>query len=435
MLHGSPASPANEAPVRPSAWVALAVLLLVYVLNFLDRTLIYVLFPGIRKEMAFTDLQLALLGTTSFVIFYTALGIPFGRLADRVSRRKLIAAGLAIWSVFSGITGFASDFWSIFFCRVMVGVGEATLGPAAMSLLASLFPASRRATVQSLFSAGIPVGAAAALFLGAKIAEGEGWRAAFIWLGFPGLALAVGVLPLPEPARDPVVAVSGGSTGVFEDMRTLAAVPALRWTILGYALFAVASNSLSIWVPSLLRTMHDLPLAHVGRVTGLAMLTAGGLATAMGGWVADRFRKRGPAGRLRFTMLLAVVSAPVWGLLAGAAPGSVDIVTAAFFSLAGLGLAWLGPAAADISELAPERLRGLAIAAYFFVVNVVGYGAAPPLLGWISDRLKEDGVGHPMASTLLVACPLACLLAAAALWRAARLREVPTNIDAASLAH
>src|SRR5207248_6471318 len=117
------------------SWYALALLTLIYVLNFLDRTLIYILFPPIKKEMSFSDLQLALLGTTSFVIFYTLLGIPFGRLADRSVRKNIIAVGLAVWSLFSGLTGFAHGFWSIFFCRVMVGVCEATLGPAALSLL------------------------------------------------------------------------------------------------------------------------------------------------------------------------------------------------------------------------------------------------------------------------------------------------------------
>ncbi|HND32786.1 MAG TPA: MFS transporter, partial [Myxococcota bacterium] len=120
MLHHSMDAAVNRSPT-PAAWASLALLCLVYLLNFLDRTLIYILFPLIKKELVFDDLQLALLGTSSFVIFYTILGIPFGRLADRVSRKKMIAAGLVIWSLFSGLTGVASDFWSIFFCRVMVG--------------------------------------------------------------------------------------------------------------------------------------------------------------------------------------------------------------------------------------------------------------------------------------------------------------------------
>src|SRR5437016_14400970 len=111
----------SESRAPAYAWYALAVLTAVYVLNFLDRTLIYILFTPIKKEMAFSDLQLALLGTTSFVIFYTLLGVPFGMIADRTSRKVIIGIGLAIWSLFSGLTGFATSFWTLFFCRVMVG--------------------------------------------------------------------------------------------------------------------------------------------------------------------------------------------------------------------------------------------------------------------------------------------------------------------------
>src|SRR5678815_4037899 len=183
------------------AWYALALLTLVYVLNFLDRSLIYILFTPIKKEMSFSDLQLALLGTTSFVIFYTALGIPFGRLADRAVRKNMIAGGLAVWSIFSGLTGFADSFWSLFFCRVMVGVGEATLGPAALSLLSDYFPPRRRATVQAIYSSGIAVGAGLAFFLGGWVGQHFGWRWAFYLLGFPGLLFAVLVFLLKEKPR------------------------------------------------------------------------------------------------------------------------------------------------------------------------------------------------------------------------------------------
>src|SRR5258707_7366711 len=132
--------PVVSDKVPAYSWYALIVLTLVYVLNFLDRTLIYILFTPIKKEMAFSDLQLALLGTTSFVIFYTLLGIPFGRLADRVSRKNMIADGLAVWSLFSALTGFAKGFWPMFFGRLLVGVGAPPLGPAALSLLSDYFP-------------------------------------------------------------------------------------------------------------------------------------------------------------------------------------------------------------------------------------------------------------------------------------------------------
>ena len=128
----------NKIPVY--SWYALGLLTLIYVMNFIDRVLIYLLFAPIKQDMHFTDLQLALLGSTSFVIFYTLLGIPFGRFADKVSRKKLIAFGLAVWSIFSGLTGFAHDFWMIFICRMMVGIGEASLGPAALITIKRLLP-------------------------------------------------------------------------------------------------------------------------------------------------------------------------------------------------------------------------------------------------------------------------------------------------------
>lgn len=397
------ASPARTT----SPWFALGVLGLVYLMNFLDRTLIYILFSPIKKELVFTDLQLALLGSTSFVLFYTTLGVPFGRLADRVSRTKLIAAGLVTWSVFSGLTGFATGFWTLFACRVMVGVGEATLGPAAMSLLSDLFDAKQRGTVQSVYSAGIPLGAAAAFFLGGHVAEVWGWRSAFWMLGFPGVALAAVVLTLPDPRRGVVLPKEP------TDWRPLLGSTALRWHVAGYALMAVASNSLSIWVPSLLGRVHQIPLTTIGNLSGLSMAIAGGLGTMLGGYGADRLAIVARSSRMRFGMLLALACAPVWALLLFAP--TVSVVYVAYFLLAGLGLAWLGPAAADVHEIVGPKLRGVGIASYFLVVNLVGYGAAPAMVGWLSDKVG-------LTSSLIV-CPAACCVAAFCLWRGDLLRR------------
>ncbi len=197
------------------AWYALVVLTLVYVLNFLDRSLIYILFTPIKAEMKLSDLQLALLGTTPFVIFYTLLGIPFGRLA------------------------------------VMVGVGEATLGPAVLSLLSDYFPPRMRATVQGVYSSGVALESGAAFFLGGWIGQSYGWRWAFYLLGFPGLLLAAVVFFLREQprGRTETVAIRYGS------------VP-LRYLYVGYALFGLASNNLGIWVPTFFVRVHEWPRAH-----------------------------------------------------------------------------------------------------------------------------------------------------------------------------
>jgi len=408
----APASAAGPAAVPgPAAWASLALLFLVYLMNFLDRTLIFILFGPIKKEMVFSDLQLALLGSTAFVLFYTTLGLPFGRLADRVSRVRMIAVGLAVWSLFSGMTGFATGFWSLFLCRVMVGVGEATLGPAAMSLLSDLFPPARRAQVQSLYSAGIPLGAAAAFFFGGQIGATWGWRWAFISLGFPGLLLALVVLLIPEPPRGASEQKDGAAQPSVRDL--LASVP-LRWHVSGYALMAVAGNSLSIWVPSLLSRAYAMPLTEIGNLSGLSMAVSGGLATAFGGGIADRFRRQRRGGRLRFSMLLAITCVPLW--LALLFSGDTRVMGACFFLLAGFGLAWLGPAAADIHDCTGPKLRGLGIAAYFLIVNLVGYGIAPLIVGKVSD-LIGTGADPGRLAWALVSAPVACAGAAICLWR------------------
>lgn len=411
----APASP-TAAGTSPDGVRGLALLLLVYVFNFLDRNLILMQFGALKKEFTLSDTELALLGTTSFVLFYTLLGVPFGRLADRVSRTKMIAVGLFTWSLFSGLTGFAQGFWALFACRVMVGVGEATLGPAALSLLADWFPPHRRATVQSIYSAGVPLGAAAAFFLGGWIGQEWGWRPAFYVLGFPGIALAILVWLLPEPKRTtpPPAPSAGPAPGAW---RALFGAPGFGWHIAGYATFAAASYALSIWVPKLLQLGFGVDQARVGLLAGLGSLVSGGLATAFGGWAADKFEARGPGGRMRFSAILAILCAPLWVVLLHG--GSLPLMFAAYALLLGLGLAWLGPAAADMVGIAGPVHRGMAVGVYLFAVNLVGYGIAPPLTGLLADSL--GGATNPMAARdALMVAPLCCVAAAALLWRGSR---------------
>lgn len=401
------------------SWYVLAVLTAVYVLNFLDRTLIYILFTPIKKEMAFTDLQLALLGTTSFVIFYTLLGIPFGRLADRTVRKNLIGGGLAVWSLFSGLTGFADSFWTIFFCRVMVGVGEATLGPAALSLLSDFFPVRMRGTVQSIYSTGIAVGGGLAFFLGGWIGQEFGWRWAFYLLGFPGLVLAGAVFLLREPprGRTETAAVLQSSS----DWRTLFRSVPLRYLFIGYALFALASNNLVIWVPTFFVRVHDLSLKTIGTAAGLLSIFVGIPAMILGGYFSDRFSRRFSGGRMAFSACAAVASIPLWiGLLF---TNNLALLLIINIVLYGLAIMWVGPATADAHDISGPHLRGLAIGIFFSTVNLVAYGIGAPLIGKISDMLGVAVNPGQMRYSLLVA-PLACALSAVLLWLGSRSRAV-----------
>jgi MFS family permease len=392
-------------------WYALAILTAVYVLNFLDRTLIYILFTPIKAEMHFSDLQLALLGTTSFVIFYTLLGIPFGRLADRVSRTKMIAFGLAVWSLSSGLTGFADSFWTIFLCRVMVGVGEATLGPAALSLLSDYFPTRMRATVQSVYSSGIALGGGLAFFLGSWIGQVYGWRSAFYFLGFPGLALALLVFFLREPARGRTE--SATALQPSNDWRRLFQSPALWYVIVGYAFIGLAANNLGIWVPTFFVREHGLTLRLIGTAAGIISVVIGIPAMILGGYFSDRFSRVFSGGRMAFTASAAVASVPLWFALLYT--NHINTLLAINIVLYALAILWVGPATADVHDLAGPHLRGLAIGIFFSVVNIMAYGLGSPLIGKLSD---SQGLRRA-----LIVCPIACAIGALLLWVGSKRRQ------------
>jgi MFS family permease len=396
------------------AWYALVLLMVVYVLNFLDRTIIYILFPLIKKEMAFSDTQLALLGTTSFVIFYTLLGIPFGRLADRGSRTKIIAGGVAVWSLFSGLTAFANDFWTLFFCRVMVGVGEATLGPAAISLLSDYFPPSKRATVTSIYSMGIAIGAGLAALLGGTLSS-YGWRTAFMVVGFPGMVLGVLVFLLKEPSRTSASVADSSYSGA--DWKKLLANKTFVLLCLGYALLGLATNNLSIWGATFYSRLHKFDLPTIGFWGGMLTLFAGIPATLFGGVIADWFRQRRAGGRMLYGALLSLISVPFWLLLIFT--DNVFLILLANFVLLAAALAWLGAAAADVTEIAGVNLRGLGIAIYFFSVNIAAYLIGSNLIGYLNDRYGATENPTMMRYALLV-CPISCLASAVCLWVGSR---------------
>lgn len=387
------------------AWYALGLLMFVYILNFLDRTIIYILFPLIKKEMEFSDTQLALLGTTSFVIFYTLLGIPFGRMADRGSRTKIIAIGVVVWSLFSGLTAFANGFWSLFFCRVMVGVGEATLGPAAISLLSDYFPPVKRATVTSIYSMGIAIGAGLAALLGGSLSE-FGWRTAFLVVGFPGVVFGILVYLLREPARTTAVATDSNYTST--DWKRLLTNKTFIALCVGYALLGLATNSLSIWGATFYSRVHNIDIPTIGFWAGVLTLAAGIPATIFGGAIADRFRRWQPGGRMLYGALLSLISVPFWILVIYTE--SVPWIFIGNFVLLAAALAWVGAAAADATEIAGVNLRGLSVAVLFFCVNISAYLIGSNLIGLLNDRLGAT-IDPAMMRYALLACPIACLLA------------------------
>jgi len=408
----------NEQKATAYAWYALGLLMFVYVLNFLDRTIIYILFTPIKKEMSFSDTELALLGTTSFVIFYTLLGIPFGRLADKGSRTKIIAIGVAVWSLFSGLTAYADGFWTLFACRVMVGVGEATLGPAAISLLSDYFPPLKRATVTSIYSMGIAIGAGLAALLGGSLAQ-YGWRTAFMIVGFPGIFFALLVWFLREPARQ-IQSPKVEEIYSSDDWRKLLTNKTFVLLCIGYALLGLATNNLSIWGATFYARLHKFDLATIGFWGGILTLCAGIPATLLGGVIADWFRKKSKGGRMVYGSILSLISVPFWLLMIFT--DNVYLILLANGVLLFAALGWLGAAAADVTEIAGVNLRGLGIAIYFFSVNIAAYLIGSNVIGFLSDKFGATENPEMMRYALLV-CPIACLLSAICLFIGSKTRQ------------
>ncbi len=411
-------TPTDER-IPAHSWYALGVLTVVYVLNFLDRALFFILMPLVRREYEFSDFQLGLLGSASFAVFYTLLGIPFGRLADRVRRKRLIAAGLGVWCLFSGLTGFAGGFSTLLVCRMMVGVGEATLGPAALSLLSDYFPPRMRATVQSVYSSGIAVGGGLAFCLGGQIGAAWGWRWGFYLLGFPGLLMCLFVLSLREARRGQTEGAAAPAYGA-RDWKMLFRLKPLRYHYAGYALFGLAANQLTIWGPLFFNRVHNFPLALIGVWAGVLSVTAGVPGTIVGGVLADRLKRRGRGGRMKFSAAAALVCVPLW--LALLFSGEVSLLILSNFVLLAVALMWVGAAAADVHDIAGPHLRGLGVGIYFFTVIMAAYGVGGPLIGRVNDALGAGARPEMMRYGMLI-CPVASALAALLLRRGGRVLE------------
>ncbi len=321
---------------------------------------------------------------------------------------------MIIWSLFSGLTAFANDFWTMFFCRVMVGVGEATLGPAAISLLSDYFPPFRRATVTSIYSMGIAIGAGLAALLGGSLSQ-FGWRYAFMIIGFPGIIFGVLAFLLREPER--TVAAPADTNYSSTDWKRLLTNKAFILLCLGYALLGLATNNLSIWGATFYSRLHKFDLATIGFWGGLLTLAAGIPATLLGGAVADWFKSKG-WGRMLFGSMLSLISVPFWLLLIYT--DNVYLILLANFVLLAAALSWLGAAAADVTEIAGINLRGLGVAVYFFSVNIAAYLIGSNLIGILNDRFGATADPSMMRYALLV-CPASCLISAFLLWRGSRL--------------
>lgn len=396
--------------------VALAILFCVSTLNFLDRYMFSILLPQIRTELSLSDTQLGFVTGVAFAIFYATMGVPIARLADRTSRRGVLAAAVAAWSVMTALTGYVQNFWHLALARVFMGLGEAGATPPSHAIIADLFPKAARATALAIFGLGSPVGLMTGFLLGGWIAQEYGWRVALLTFGLPGALLAIVVrFGLPEPVRDSQNLKGGPS--MFETVKSLAARKAFFHNTCGGALYAMLGLGALNWAPSFFARVHGMKIAEVGFYLAIVLGTSQILGMLTGGFLSDRLAARDP--RWYNWMCVAAVScaAPFFALafLWPTVSGALFWLFFPFF----LGQVKFGPQAAVTQGIAGPDRRAVA-AALFFLVNGLAGGLGAQLIGVLSDAFRADFGDRSIGVAITVVAIITSIWAAGHFYAASR---------------
>ncbi|HEY0648362.1 MFS transporter [Phenylobacterium sp.] len=362
--------------------VVLAVLILAYTFNFLDRQILGILAGSIKKDLGLTDSQLGLMGGLAFALFYTGLGVPIAALADRWSRTWIMTGALTLWSGFTAACGFAGGFWQLFLCRMGVGVGEAGGVAPAYSLISDYFPKEQRARALAAYSFGIPIGSALGILFGGLIAATIDWRAAFIVVGLAGVALApIFRLVVKEPPRE-VAAASVPATG---GIRKLLAKPSFWLISLGAAASSVCGYGVAFWLPSFFERSLGMGLVDRSLFLGSMTLVGGVLGVWAGGVLGDRLGRARPAAYLLVPAVAFLLALPCFVLAVQAK--SLVLAFVLFLIPTGLNLVWLGPVITAVQHLVAPSHRSTASACFLFVNNLIGLGLGTWYFGAVSDAL------------------------------------------------
>jgi MFS family permease len=386
---GSAEFTASAGYKRYVIWLLFAV----YVFNFLDRQIFTTLLQPIKQEFLFSDTQMGLLGGLAFALFYSTLGIPIARLADRRNRVNIIAFSIAVWSAATAFTGLAKSFSHLLIARLCVGIGEAGCSPPAYSLISDYFEPEKRARAMSIYSMGIGGGIFLGFLVSGFIAENYGWRAAFFVVGAPGVLLALLLkLTLREPPRgfSDNISVAAKPLPLADAMHALWRRRSFRHLSLAAALHAFAGYGVGSFVPAFLIRSHGMTVAEVG--FALSMISALGIMGGiyLGGYLSDRAACKRKDERYYMLVpgvatLLAVPIAISVYLLPNKA-----LILALILPSQLLGYMYLGPTFTMTQSLAGIRERALAGAVLLLIINLIGLGLGPTLAGWLSDTFRAS---------------------------------------------
>lgn len=401
----------------------LFVLWLTYILNFVDRQLINILLEPIKLEFGASDTAMGFLTGFAFALFYASLGVPVARLADRWSRRNVIAISVGLWSSMTALSGLASSFTQLALARVGVGVGEAGGTPASHSLIADYFPREQRTTAMSIHSTATHFGILIGMMGGAFIAAEYGWRMAFIFFGVPGVLVALLVaLTIAEPKR----AAPLQASNMLQDVGHVWRLPGFSMLAIAGSVTAIATYGLGNWTPSFLMRTHGLSLVQTGLLMGSVGALSGIIGAVLSGVMCDRLSQRDKRWQCWLPALGALGTAPLmaafllWPESETFDVAGSSIPVAMLFTFLGGIVAgfWIGPTYAAIQTIAPPTMRTQASAVFLFLFNLLGLGLGPLLIGMLSDMLQPtygtDGLRYAMSAAMVLV-----LLGGYFFWKAA----------------
>ncbi len=420
---------AADAPEYSKVYIGyvLFILFLAMTLSFADRQLINILLEPIKKEFGASDTEMGLLTGLAFVLFYATMSIPLARLADRSSRRNILALAMIIWSAMTAFCGMSANFVQLALSRFGVGIGEAGGGPASYSMVADYVQPQRRNSALGILSAGAPVGILLSMYGGAVISTHHGWRAAFLALGIPGVVLGLLIwLTVREPLRgrwDPPKAATP-ELSMRAMLLTLWRDSATRTVAIATGVTAISGFASGAWMPSFFMRVHGLSLVEAGMVLGLGGTVGGMLGGVVGGMLADRMAQRHPSWQLKVAALGTLLSIPsqaavlLWhGPEIAVASMTLPLVVV----LVPIGAFFIGfmqaPSVTAVQNLAAPNIRTQATAAFFFVTSTLGMGLGPISIGILND-LATPFAGEEAVRYSLLASLSFMLLGAFLFWRA-----------------
>jgi predicted MFS family arabinose efflux permease len=380
----------ERQPVSWRAWYALALMFVAYVFNFIDRSILAILSQPIKEDLHLSDTQLGFLGGIAFAIFYTFVGIPIARLADRTVRRNVLATSVAIWSAMTAVCGFVANFPQLLLARIGVAIGEAGGSPPCHSMISDLFPLSRRATALGIYALGIPAGSMLGTLFGGWLNEAYDWRTAFMIVGIPGVLLALLIrATLPEPVRgatDNAPQQTGEAPPVLAVFRFLWQRRSFRYMALAASLHTFVGYGVGYWIPAFFIRSHHLATALLGE--WLFFLGFAGLAgTFLGGVIVDRLIVRDMRWYVWLPGIAVLIALPFSVFVYLYPDYRVALTVAAIPGL--LGANYLAPLFAMTQAMVGLRMRALAASIILFITNLIGMGLGPQLTGIASDLLNK----------------------------------------------